>query len=226
MKPTTKKIRLVTLAASVGVVATMLPTHAATPASAKAQITDPAGDANGINDQGFGVADINGSAPVDDSNGDITSVVFATKFKTVTTTKTVIKIVKGKKVKKTVTVKSQVPDGFTVTMNLSAAPDDNHSYDVNATHPLCDGTLDFNYSSGPLGLNDISCLPSDPSSTDFPTFAGDVTAVGKSVVWTVPAGAFPNGSMFTDLVAQSSTAVTLPYIDEAGDGSGSYKVGS
>src|SRR5579884_650709 len=101
---TTSKFRLLTLAASVGVVATMLPGHAATAPAPKPQIVDPAGDANGINDQGLGLANVNVSGPADDANADITSVLFATKFKTVTTTKTVTTIVKKKKVTKKVTV--------------------------------------------------------------------------------------------------------------------------
>lgn len=224
------KLRLLALAASAGVVAAVLPSHAAT--APKAQITDPTGDANGVNDQGVGAATVNVSAPADDANADITSVVFATKYKTVTTTKTVVTKVKGKKVVKKVTVKTQVPDGFTVTMNLSAAPDGNHAYDIDATHPLCDGTIDFTYSSSAIGLNQVDCLPNidptDPTSliADSTTYPGDATVVGNSIVWTIPAGAFPNGSTFTDLVAYSETAALEPYMDEAGDGSGSYKVGS
>ena len=79
------KLRLLTLAASVGVVATMIPGHAASSAATptpKAQITDVSGDANGINDQGLGApVSANFSGPADDANADITSAVFATKPK-------------------------------------------------------------------------------------------------------------------------------------------------
>lgn len=223
------KLRLLTLAASVGVVATMLPGHAASgPATSgpAAQITDPAGDANGINDQGAGSGQ-NGniSGPADDSAADITSVVFATKFKVFTTTKTVTKVVKKKKVTKKVTVTIKVPDGFTVTLNLAAAPDGNHAYDVLATHSLCDGTVDFTYSTGKLGLNEVDCLPSDPTSINITTMPGNATVVGKSIVWTIPAGAFPNGSTFSALAAETEISPTLaPVMDEASS-SATYKVG-
>jgi hypothetical protein len=224
---TSTKLRLLTLAASVGVVATMLPGHAAPTAAPKTtQFTDPSGDANGINDQGAGAATVNVSGPADDSNADITSVVFATKFKTVTTTKTITKMIKKKKVVKKIVVKTQVADGFTVTLNLAAAPDGNHSYDVEATHPICDGTIDFTYSTGALGLNEIDCLPSDATSTDLVTIAGEAAVVGNSIVWTVPAGAFANGSTFTDLTAQTETALLEPIMDMASGGSAAYKVGS
>lgn len=221
------RARLVTLAASVGVVAAMLPGHAATaPAAPKAQITDPTGDANGINDQGFGLATVSLSGPADDANADIASVLFQTKFKTVTTVKTIVKVVKKKKIVKKVVVKTQVPDGFTVTLNLSAAPDGNHAYDVEATHALCDGTIDFTYTTGPFALNEVDCLPSDPTA-DLTTYAGDATVVGNSIVWTVPAGAFPNGSSFTDLYAQTETAALEPVMDTAvGADGAAYKVGS
>jgi len=220
------KLRLITFVASVGVVAAVLPSHATTaPAAPKAQITDPTGDANGVNDQGAGAATVNVSGPADDANADIASVLFATKFKTVITYKTVKVTVKKKKVIKRVPVKTQVPDGFTVTLNLAAAPDGNHSYDVEATHPLCDGTVDFTYSTGLLGLNEIDCLPSDPTA-DLVTFAGDAAVVGNSIVWTVPANAFPNGSAFTDLYAQTETALLEPLIDVAATDGATYKVGS
>ena len=226
-------LRLLALTASVGVVATMVPGQAATaPAAPKPQVTDPAGDANGVNDQGTGsgVSTSIGTG-VDDSNADITSVVFATKYKTVTTTKLVTTIVKKKKVTKKVTVSKKVPDGFTVTMNLSAAPDGNHVYDVFATHPSCDGTLDFTYNTGPLALDEIDCTanidPTDPGSLlEISTVPGEAAVVGNSVVWTVPAAAFPVGSSFSGLTAQTESAADLPVMDEAGDGTATYKVGS
>ncbi len=223
------KLRLLTLVASVGVVATMLPGHAATATTTSgpaAQITDPPGDANGINDQGAGSGQNgNVATPADDSAADITSVVFATKFKVVTATKTVTKFVKKKKVTKKVVVTTKVPDGFTVTLNLSATPDGNHSYDVLATHSLCDGTVDFTYSTGTLGLNEVDCLPSSPTSTNIATMPGEASVVGKSIVWTIPAGAFPNGSTFSGLAAETEIAPTLdPVMDEASS-SATYKVG-
>src|SRR3954470_24107132 len=102
------RTRLSALVAVAGIAVAVIPAHAAGPAAApapKPQITDVPGDANGINSQGLGVGpDVSVAGPADDSNADITSVLFATKFKTVTTTKTVVKIVKKKKVVKKTTV--------------------------------------------------------------------------------------------------------------------------
>src|SRR5579885_3210438 len=220
------RTRLLTLAAAAGVVATMLPGHAATAVAApKPQIVDPAGDANGINDQGFGLAKASFSGPADDANADITSVLFATKYKSVTATKTVVKVVKKKKVVTTVTVVTQVPDGFTVTMNLSAAPDGNHTYDVNAAHPSCSGNLDFTYSTGPTGLNEVDCIDgSDP--TKITALPGEAAVVGNAVVWTIPAAAFPVGSVFSDLTGQTGTPLAAVVMDRAVDGTASYEVGS
>lgn len=226
-------VRLITVLAAAGIAAVVVPAGAATApvAATAAQITDPAGDANGVNDQGSGSGvDTSLSGPADDANGDITSVAFQTKFKLVTTTKTVTKIVKKKKVTKKITVTTKVPDGFTVTMNLSAAPDGNHAYDVFGTNSACDGNLDFTYSTGPLGLNEVDCVgnfdPTNPTSLlDISKVSGDAAVVGNSVVWTIPAGAFPNGSTFTDLTAQTEISPTLdPVMDEA-KGTGTYKVG-
>src|SRR5947199_2943631 len=110
--------RLSAAVAALGIAVAVVPAHAGSaPAAAvaPAQITDPSGDANGINDQGAGLGqDGNTATPADDSNADITSVAFATTFKTVTTIKTVTVVVKKKKVTKKVTVTTKVPDGFTV----------------------------------------------------------------------------------------------------------------
>jgi len=228
------RVRLTTIIAAAGIAAAVVPAGAATsPATTgpAPQISDPVGDANGVNDQGSGSGvDTSLSAPVDDANGDITSVVFQTKFKLVTTTKKVTTVVKKRRVTKTIVVTTKVPDGFTVTMNLSAAPDGNHAYDVFATNSTCDGSLDFTYSTGPLGLNEVDCVgnfdPTNPTSLlDISTVSGEAAVVGKSVVWTIPAGAFPVGGTFTDLSAQTELSPTLdPVMDEA-KGTATYKVG-
>jgi hypothetical protein len=194
----------------------------------KPQITDVAGDANGINDQGTGSpVSLNVAGPVDDSNADITSVVFATHYATKMTTRKVTTVVKGRRVTHVVSAMTLVPDGFTVTMNLSAAPDGRHAYDVYATHGICDGEVDFTYSTGTLGLNEVDCLPSNPASTDIQQLPGEAKVVGTSVVWTIPQGAFPTGSVFTDLSAGTEISPTLdPVMDEASGGGATYKVGS
>jgi hypothetical protein len=58
-------------------------------------------------------------------------------------------------------------------------------------------------------------------------YAGEAAVVGNSVVWTVPQGAFANGSSFTDLAAATAISPTLdPVMDDANGGSASYKVGA
>jgi hypothetical protein len=223
------KYRLLSLAAATGVAGAMIPAHAAAPAAPKPQITDAAGDANGINDQGLGSpVQFSVGTGVDDSAADITSVLFQTQFKTVKTTKKGTTVVRGRKVTKTVVVVKKVPDGFTVTMNLSAAPDANHTYDVWVDSPTCsDGSIDFTYSTGPAGLNEIDCVPSlSSASTDIATVAGSGKAVGTSVVWTLPAAAMPVGTSLSNLTAYTETAAFAEgTLDQADGGTATYKVG-
>jgi hypothetical protein len=215
------KPRLIALALVAGLASAAVPALAdgsATPAP-KPQVTDPAGDANGINDQDTVGQSVSQPTPVDDSAADITSVVFQTTFVTKTTTT----IVKKKKVVKTV----KTPNGFTVTLNLSAAPDSNTSYDLRATNPGCKaGYVDFGYSSNAvLGLGDVNCFPNDPTSIASTTYNSSVAVKGSSITWTLPATEFPVGSVFTGISAETDTAALIGVIDQAA-GTGTYAVGS
>src|SRR4029077_20985555 len=119
----------------------MAPAHAAGP---KPQITDPTGDANGINQQFPGLGPEppdEQTAPADGAAADITSVLFETNF--------VTKKVHGKKVK--------VANGFTVTMTLAAAPTSDIEYRVSGAAGDCSSVF-FEYNTAPaLGGSDVRC---------------------------------------------------------------------
>lgn len=227
------RARLCAALATVAVGAALLPVYAdsapATSAAAHPQITDAAGDANGVNDQDTGTAQISAQTGADDAAADITSVLFQTVFKTTTTTKTIVVITKkkGKKfrITKTITTTTKVPNGFTVTMTLSAAPDSNTVYDVQATGSVCDGTIDMQFSSNAqIPVNDISCLPASLSASST-TIAGTAAVVGSTIVWTLPASAIPVKTALTGLFAQTFLFTAEPTLDEA-YGDGTYTVGS
>ena len=203
------RLRLCALSAVAAIGVTAVPSFAGAP---KPQITDPVGDANGINQQFPGLGpeppDV-ATAPADLSSADIVSVAFATTF--------VTKIVKHKPVK--------TPNGFTVTMVLAAAPTPNIEYRVSGAAGACTSVF-FEYdTSVGTGGSDIRC-PATPPATNV-TYAGTAAITGDKIVWTVPAGAFPNGTTFSQLNAQTRTvavAVTAPQIDYATSGA-TYTVG-
>src|SRR4051812_3066049 len=144
--PDAMRPKVLALAAAAAVVAAVMPAHAGTQ---KAQITDPAGDANGINSQPTlgdnGIPNPNAAtAPASYSADDIVSVSFVNNFVT-------------KKVKRK-TVKSLA--SFTVKMILSAAPDPAHSYyAVTATSADCPDGITFEYSTQPsiFAFDDVQC---------------------------------------------------------------------
>jgi len=175
--------------------AVALPAHAA-----KApEISDPAGDANLLNDQSFGASVPEQSTPVDLSAADITKVDLATTKK-------------GRKV-----------TGFTITMTLSAAPTvPDVFYRVSASTASC-GTLFFEYSTSPTTAGGsarcVAELPTDPSKAVKLT---SVVVKGSSVVWTVPVKSIPKGSSLANLDGQTrftagaaGRAVTAPQFDYA-----------
>jgi len=194
------RIRPVVLVAAAGIVATVAPAHAAGP---KPQIVDAIGDAKGINQQFPGVGPeppTVQTAPADVAAADISTVLFATNFGT--------KKVKGKKIK--------IPNGFTVTLTLAAAPMPNVEYRVSATAANCTD-LSFEYNTSvALGRSDTRCPGLTPTSdTDYGVGA---TASGTTITWVVPDGVFHNGTVFSSLNAQTRTVeglVTAPQIDYA-----------
>jgi len=208
-------------------VAVVVPAHAATPAGPTPQITDPGGDANFINGQNF--VDVpDQTTPVGASSADITSVLFQTTYTTQSVKKTVVQVVKKKKVKKVITVTVKVPTGFTITMNLAAAPGASTIYRVTAAKGACTG-LFFEYTTSSAsaalgGSTDIRCASGEEDTTyDI----GPATVTGSSIKWTVPLSQIPLNTQFTDLGAMTAidwTAVTAPFYDLA-SGTASFTVG-
>ena len=181
------RLRLLALAAAAGIAVTALPSHAAT---AKPQITDPAGDANGVNDQGTGTGVPPSTAtPTDMSAADITGIALQTTFR--------VKTVKGKKVR--------VPSGSTITVNLSATPDTNTFYAVSFASTGACKSINLIYDANALPLyaqNRGACEDKTPPTT----IGGPISkVVGKSLVWTLPLSAFPVGTTFSGIGAQTLT---------------------
>jgi hypothetical protein len=194
------RIRLVALAAAVGVVAAIAPAHAA---GSKPQISDAVGDANGVNQQFPGLGPeppTVKTAPADLAGADITTVQFVTNF--------VTKKVHGKKVK--------VANGFSVSLNLAAAPMPNIEYRVSGAAGDC-ASVFFEYdTSVGLGGSDARC-PATPPNADV-DYGITATVTGTKITWVVPNGVFRNGTTFSSLNAQTRTVegvVTAPQVDYA-----------
>lgn len=201
-------VRVAAFAAVAGLGVVIGPAHAA---GAKPQIVDATGDANGVNQQipGFGPDPSVQTAPAEVAGADITTVRFTTTFAT-------------KKVKhKTV----RVPNGFTVTMALAAAPVPNVDYRVSGTIGGCAG-VQFEYSTATLAPGpQARCPGTTPATDSHYVVSGRIS--GSSVVWTVPNGVFHDGTVFSSLNAQTRTivgVVTAPQIDYA-TSSATYTVG-
>ena len=202
------RIRLATAVAVAGIAVAALPGHAATP---KPQISDPAGDANAVNDQGAGAPiPSTSTGPADDAAADITTVAFASTFK--------IKKVKGKTVK--------VPTGFTVTMKLGAAPVPETFYRVTASIPSCD-SLFLEYGTDvAFGGTAMRC-PALPGATGVDYTIPNAVVKAGTIVWTVPVAALPAGTTLSSLHAETRfnpAVITAPAIDVA-DGSATFTIG-
>jgi hypothetical protein len=184
------------------------PSVAATP---RPQVTDPKGDANGLNDQGVGAPVPSASTPVEDSGADILSVLFQSTFTT-----------KGHK---------KVPSGMTITLTLAAPPTPEHIYRVTATAPSCSGgaQLFFEYTTtvGAASPGGARC-PGTVKSTAVPVTS--VVTKGDSIVWTLPLSvSIAKGEHLTGLGADvrlelTQPGTTIPAIDEA-SGSATFIVG-
>lgn len=193
------RLRLVSLAATAAVAAAVLPAHAGT---AKPQITDPTGDANGVNGQPelIGGPDPNvATGPASYASADIVSVSFVNNFAT-------------KKVKRK-TVKA--PVSFTVTLTLAAAPDARTYYGVTANVPGCSQGVTFEYSTQPIyGADDVNCFDGS-TFNDYPAMSAVIK--GNSISWTVPVAGIPVGTKLTGLAAHAGEGVlgAMPTLDEA-----------
>ena len=199
------RLRLVSLAAAAAVAAAVLPAHAG---AAKPQLTDPAGDANGINGQ---PENISGgpnpnvvTSPASYSADDIVSVSFVTNF--------VTKKVKGKTVK--------TPTSFTATLTLAAAPDPSHNYyAVTATSADCPDGINFEYSTEPtpLDFDDVNCFDSSGTGSfnDYP--ATPAVVKGNTISWTVSVSGIKAGTVLKDLGAFAGLGFvgSMPTMDQA-----------
>jgi hypothetical protein len=207
------RIRLATAAAAAGIAVAALPGHAAT--APKPQITDPTGDANGLNGQGVVTGTPEPSTPADASGADIKSVLFQSTFKTRTVHGTVKK----------------VPTGFTITMTLAAAPSvPNVIYRVASSGPSCD-SLFFEYSTAVSGSDGSARCAASLPQTSGPVGVTSVVVKGNSVIWTVPVKSLPAGQTLSSLDAQTrfisgtpGVSLTAPQYDEA-TSSGSFTIG-
>lgn len=194
------RARLLALAACSGIAIAGLPAHAAT--APKAQITDPTGDANAVNDQGEPAAIPAQSTPADVSAADIKSVTFATTF--------VTKRVHGKSVR--------TATGFTVTLALAAAPVPFVNYRVYASTGACTNLFfEYNATPGTAGPR-VRCPGDVPAVSADKLFTATTTVKGSTIVWTVPTKTFPVGTGFSTLKADTRfnpVKLTAPTIDEA-----------
>ena len=203
------RVRLAALAAVAAVGVAALPGEAGT--TPKPQITDPTGDANGVNGQGTGgsVPSV-ATAPANDAAADITSVAFVSTFK----------VRRGKHG----TVK--VPTGFTVTMKLGAAPAPETFYRVTASLPTCT-TLFIEYGTDVVTGGTAMRCPALPGATETDYVIPDAVVKANTVTWTVPVSALPAGTTLSTLHAETRFnpfRVTAPALDLA-DSSATFTIG-
>ncbi|MDQ1698468.1 MAG: hypothetical protein QOG34_331 [Frankiaceae bacterium] len=231
------RARLGAIAAVAGLAVAVVPAHAGSvtvSAGPTPQITDATGDANFVNGQSIITNAPSQSTPVDQASADIKSVLFQTTYVTKTMKFTVVKVVKKKKVKKTITISVKVPTGFTVTMNLAAAPGPETEYRVLATKGACasfffeystDAVVDSGAGSGLLAdPTQVRCASGEEK--DSYTIA-PATVQGSSITWTLPLSQVPNGTKFTNLTAQTTVnplVITAPSYDTASSAA-SFTVG-
>jgi hypothetical protein len=206
------RIRLASAAAIGAAVLLSLPSNAA---GSKPQLTDPAGDANGINGQGVVIGLPNPSTgPAQLASADITSVRFATKF--------VTKRVNG--------VLKKVATGFTVTMALGAAPLPETFYRITTTASGC-GSLWFEYGTDVTqGGTTVRCLTDDisPTAEDDVYKVPEATVKGSSIIWKIAKSQIPVGTTLSTLHAETRlnpAVITTPVIDETGLTKATYTVG-
>ena len=203
------RLRLVTAAVVAGMTFAALPGHAAT---AKPQITDPAGDANGANDQGTGgPVPSQSTGPAQYAGADITSVAFVSTFKT--------KRVHGKVVKK--------PTGFTATMTLGAAPGPETFYRITTAIPSCEDLFIEFGTDAATGGSAMRC-PALPGGKETDYAIPAAVQTGTTIKWTVPISALAAGTTLQSLHAETRAnpaVITAPAIDIADGGSATFTIG-
>lgn len=181
------------------------------PASAAApQLTDPTGDANGVNSQSIGLPLPSQSAPVGVAAADIVSTAFTTTYKKV-----------GRK---------QVPHGLRIVLTLAAAPQENTVYGVTATVPDgCDGkggtdlSASYQLIAGVVS-GFVNCGPhGSADTTDIAMGDAVVDAAKRTVTWDVYGDTLKPGSVFEEIAADTSVFVVGVFDEAKGDASYTYK---
>lgn len=223
-----KLVRPALAAAAAGLALSSVGAHAATKIVTPAKttpvtITDQAGDANGLNGQGFVDAPSTATGPAAVSGADIVSISWQTLVKT-TSPK----------------AKTGTPDGIKVVMTLAAPPMSQVIYRVTGGTSDCT-TFWFNYATFADGTTSSSLQHNCPGFTAGTTSSTESIKLdppkieGNTITWTVPKGTLPSGfkvgAQLTGLSGHSrgyegtgqTGGATVPLIDEAaGDGTFTY----
>ena len=191
--------RLIGLAAVAAIATVALPATAA-PAKPALHISDPAGDANGVNGQGFGApVPSMSTSPASVSGADITGIDFRTNFAG-----------KGKR---------RHADGFSVTLKLAAPLQKGVLITVtmDASAPCGpSNTIQLGYGTSSLAV----CQTSGTTNDDIGSW--EVSDDKTSITWDI-APVFKPGTTITNVNATTSVFV-LGVFDEA-KSSAIYKYG-
>ena len=184
----------------------------ALPASAAGgpQLTDPTGDANGVNSQSIGLPVPSQTTPAGVAAADIVSTSFTTTYKKV-----------GKK---------QVPNGLRIVLTLAAAPQENTVYGVTATVPDgCDGKAGTDLSASYQLIAGVvsafvTCGPhGSAETTDIAMGDAVVDAAKKTITWDVSGDTLEPGSVFEEIAADTSVFVVGVFDEAKGDATYTYK---
>ena len=175
------------------------------------QLTDPTGDANGVNSQSIGLPLPSQSAPVGVAAADIVSAAFTTTYAKV-----------GRK---------QVPRGVRITLTTAAAPQENTVYNVSAVvASTCDGkdgtelSASFQLVSGGAVSSFVNCGPrGSTSTTDIAMGEGVVDASARTVTWQVDGSYLRPGAVLSSISADTSVFVVGVYDDATSAGTYTYK---
>lgn len=193
-----RRLALVTAAAAA--LALALPAGAATKPAL--HISDPVGDANGVNGQGFGApVPSRSTAPASVSGADITSIDFRTKF-----------IGTGQK---------RRPYGFDVTLKLAGALQRGATIVVTMDTSVPCGEssrIQLGYGTSSLAV----CQGGQGSTATTQVGTWDASKDGKSVTWHIDP-IFKPGVTMTN-VSGSTSVFVLGVFDEVSSG-GVYKYG-
>ena len=179
--------------------ATTVLAHPGQAATTGLSFTDPLGDANGVNDQAFGLPVPSTSTPADLASADITKVAFQTLY--------------NKRTRK--------PSAIQVTVTLAAAPDKTTDYNINATVPDgCDGgsgtalNLQYEAAGGLSPSTVVNCNGKATTGTAIGLGPAVVDAAKHTITWTVDGTGFkPKGTV--DSITVQSTVFVVGIYDSA-----------